>query len=109
MKWFKQLLEGLTFLHEQKIMHRDLKPANLLLDEFDNIKIADFGLAKHDEVVNTLGTGTPLYKAPEVYIYVNYDERCDVWSAGLILYEMLTGMEFFKDVTTIDVLKYRHA
>lgn len=90
-------------------MHRDLKPANLLLDEFDNIKIADFGLAKHDEVVNTLGAGTPLYKAPEVYNFVNYDDRCDVWSAGLILYELLTGIEFFHNVNSVPELKYKHS
>lgn len=90
-------------------MHRDLKPANLLLDEFDNIKIADFGLAKHDEVVNTLGAGTPLYKAPEVYNIVNYDDRCDVWSAGLILYELLTGMSFFHDVSSLSELKHKHS
>jgi serine/threonine protein kinase len=100
-KWFNQILQGLAFLGSQSIMHRDLKPDNLLLDDFGNIKIADLGLAKHDEVMNTLGAGTPLYKAPEVYDDHTYDSRCDVWSLGLILYEMLTGKIFFEGVESI--------
>ncbi len=78
------------FFHLDKI-HRDLKPENILLDENLDLKIADFGLARDLEMCMTKGACTPLYAAPEVYNMLQYDQKCDVWSTGLILYEILTG------------------
>ena len=72
----------------------------MLLDENEELKIADFGLARDVEARMTKGACTPLYAAPEVMNLEPYDEKCDVWSAGLILYEMLTGEEYFKNVKT---------
>jgi serine/threonine protein kinase len=73
-----------------------LKPDNLLLDESGQLKICDFGTAREKSSDMTSGICTPLYGAPEVLkAQKQYDDRCDVWSAGITLYEMLTGQTFF--------------
>lgn len=70
------------------------------MDENEELKIADFGLARDVEIQMTKGACTPLYAAPEVLKLEQYDQKCDVWSAGLILYEMLVGKEMFAHVKT---------
>jgi serine/threonine protein kinase len=83
-------------------MHRDLKPDNILLGDKGSIKICDFGLAREagTDLRKTGKQGTPLYAAPEVYLNKEekYDERIDVWSCGLILYEMLKGKTAFNHI-----------
>ena len=91
-----QLASGLLFLKSRNVMHRDLKPHNLLLSErSDNarLKLADFGFARHlgEEQLAETTCGSPLYMAPEVLLRQRYSDKCDLWSAGAIIFEMASG------------------
>jgi len=99
-KYFKQVLEGISYLHKKKIIHRDLKPQNLLLTENDEIKICDFGLAR--------GTGVPIqtytnevvtlwYRPPDILLGSKmYDNSIDLWSVACIFGEMMNGKSLFQ-------------
>ena len=89
----RPLFDAVIYCHEMGIAHRDLKPENLLLSADKTIKIADFGLATfvlQDEPLLTIA-GTPGYIAPEIISRKPYDQRCDFWSLGVILYLLLAG------------------
>lgn len=87
--FFKQLLNGFKALHEIKAMHRDFKLANVLMND-GVLKIADLGFSKVADLAKTaLGTG--VYMAPEIIKYQKYNNKVDVWSLGVSLYEMLFG------------------
>ena len=82
-RYLLQLLEGLSYLHGQRILHRDLKPANIFLDGAGDIKIGDLGLGRilgSKSVVRTV-LGTPLYFSPELCQDRPYDEKSDIWYA----------------------------
>ncbi|XP_076023656.1 serine/threonine-protein kinase BRSK1-like [Genypterus blacodes] len=93
-KFFKQIISALDFCHSHSICHRDLKPENLLLDEKNNIRVADFGMASlqvGDSLLET-SCGSPHYACPEVIRGEKYDgRRADVWSCGVILFALLVG------------------
>uniref|UniRef100_A0A8C5FTY1 Si:dkey-16p21.7 n=1 Tax=Gadus morhua TaxID=8049 RepID=A0A8C5FTY1_GADMO len=93
-KFFRQIISALDFCHSHSICHRDLKPENLLLDEKNNMRIADFGMASlqvGDSLLET-SCGSPHYACPEVIRGEKYDgRRADVWSCGVILFALLVG------------------
>jgi calcium-dependent protein kinase len=120
----KQLLSAVAFCHKNGIIHRDLKPENILLEEeeeakkeYFTIKVIDFGTSgkikkgqKYNDVI-----GTPFYIAPEV-LKNKYDEKCDLWSCGVILYVMLCGEppfygedddEIYNQILTTEVKFYQ--
>lgn len=84
--------EGMAYLHSfaRPVIHRDLKSHNLLVDKHWNVKIADFGLSKVQDLNKMTATGTPQWSAPEVIRNELYDEKVDVYSFGVIIYELLT-------------------
>jgi eukaryotic-like serine/threonine-protein kinase len=91
-----QLLSGLHHAHEHGIIHRDIKPSNLMISPRDQLKIVDFGLAKRPNVAQALTetgiiVGTVSYMAPEQVLCKQLDHRTDLWSCGVVFYEMLSG------------------
>jgi serine/threonine protein kinase len=94
-----QTCSGLKEAHAQGIVHRDLKPENIMIDAQGNVKIMDFGIARSMEAVTRMTgsmVGTPAYMAPEQVGGKPVDYRTDVYSLGLILYEMFTGAQAFR-------------
>jgi serine/threonine-protein kinase len=97
-----QLLDALEYAHEQGVIHRDVKPANIIIMSSGKLKVADFGIAHLDSSKLThVGTimGTPGYMAPEQYGSSAVDRRADMFSAGVVLYQLLTGTKPFTGAT----------
>lgn len=90
--YFLQILKGLHTLHSSGVIHRDLKSANILISAPDLVKIADLGVSTVLETRQLTRTqiGTPLYLAPEIWKRRPYNQKCDMWSLGVLLYEMMT-------------------
>ncbi|MGH9679224.1 MAG: serine/threonine-protein kinase [Candidatus Acidiferrales bacterium] len=106
MKLMEQVCSALDFAHQHNVVHRDIKPANLVLTEDDTVKITDFGTAK----ILQFGTaqtahvmGTPSYMSPEQVKGKPVDGRSDIFSLGVILYELMTGEKPFpgQNITTV--------
>lgn len=108
-----QVLEGLKSAHSQGVIHRDLKPANVLLEHGTKAIVVDFGMSKiitgsglgtTNLTTHNMVFGTPEYMSPEQARGDELDARCDVYAAGIILYEMLTGAPPFTGATPLNVL-----
>jgi tetratricopeptide (TPR) repeat protein/predicted Ser/Thr protein kinase len=108
---FRQICEGLQAAHEQGVIHRDLKPQNVMLDSSDHVYLADFGLAKTLEQSGVTQTGavigTPYYMSPEQVKGEPAGPRSDIYSLGVILYEMLTGVVPFAGSSAFEVMIQR--
>jgi Tol biopolymer transport system component/predicted Ser/Thr protein kinase len=116
----RQIADGLSSAHEKGIVHRDLKPANIKITPDGTVKLLDFGLAKAaaaaavvpDETATValsmaasgMIVGTPGYMAPEQARGQPVDKRADIWSFGVVLYEMLTGAALFNGQTMTDIM-----
>ena len=105
----RQLCAGLAAAHEQGILHRDLKPANVMIDGRGRAKITDFGLAGLAETIegDEVRAGTPLYMAPEQAEGQEVSTRSDIYSLGLVLYELFTGRRAFDAATPADLKRLR--
>ena len=110
---FTQLAEALEYAHSHGVIHRDLKPANALVDEQGNLFLTDFGIAKLLESASPRLTqtdaimGTPAYISPEQARAQTVDKRSDIYSMGIILYEMVTGsVPFVADTPLAVILKH---
>uniref|UniRef100_A0AAY4BXE4 mitogen-activated protein kinase n=1 Tax=Denticeps clupeoides TaxID=299321 RepID=A0AAY4BXE4_9TELE len=101
-----QILRGLKYIHSADIIHRDLKPSNLAVNEDCELKILDFGLARHTDDEMTGYVATRWYRAPEIMLnWMHYNMTVDIWSVGCIMAELLTGKTLFPGTDHIDQLK----
>jgi serine/threonine-protein kinase len=103
----RQLCAGLAAAHAEGILHRDLKPANVMLDDRGVAHIMDFGLAVLAEQEGGAREGTPAYMAPEQLTGGRLSVRSDLYSLGLVLYELFTGQRVFRGQTPADLLRER--
>src|SRR5579864_3915244 len=95
--WMSQLLAALEYAHQAGIVHRDIKPANMLVTARGLLKVADFGVARIGAATTSVGSlvGTPSFMSPEQFTGEPVDSRADLFSAGIVLYQMLTGIHPF--------------
>jgi serine/threonine protein kinase len=104
----KQVCEGLAEAHRQGLVHRDLKPQNIMIDREGNARIMDFGIARFVEAEGLTGSGvmigTPEYMSPEQAESKGVDKRADIYSLGIILYEMVTGKVPFEGETPLTII-----
>jgi serine/threonine-protein kinase len=107
----RQICAGLAAAHDVGFLHRDLKPANVMIDEHGNARITDFGLAGLAEEFHEdeKHAGTPAYMAPEQLDGETFTVRSDIYSLGLVLYELFTGRRAFEATTLGDLVRLRRS
>jgi serine/threonine protein kinase len=101
-----QISSALDYAHQQGVIHRDLKPGNVLLDEIGNAYLSDFGIARvlDSNLTGSAIIGTPAYMSPEQANGLPLDARSDIYSLGIVLYELITGREPFEAETPVALL-----
>ena len=102
-----QLMKAVAHCHLLGVSHRDIKPDNILFDEENRLKLADFGSAdtfKEGEPMSGV-VGTPPYVAPEILAGRDYNEKVDVWSGGVVLYQMLAGFLPFRGDSPVEIFE----
>ena len=104
-----QVLSALGFAHQNGIVHRDIKPSNIMILNDGEVKVADFGIARIDAseftIVGDL-LGTPAYMAPEQFAGAPVDKRTDLFAAGVILFELLTGVKPFRGKSITEIMSF---
>jgi DNA-binding NarL/FixJ family response regulator/tRNA A-37 threonylcarbamoyl transferase component Bud32 len=107
LRLFRELMFALGDIHEKGILHRDLKPQNLMFRADGSLALVDFGIAKHVDAIDRTGhgeiVGTPRYMSPEQVQGKVLDLRTDIYSAGVLLFQMLTGQHLFEGETAVEV------
>ena len=105
----RQICAGLAAAHDAGVLHRDLKPGNVMIDENGNVRITDFGLAglTEDFKGDVALEGTPEYMSPEQFTGKNLTNRSDIYSLGLVLYEIFTGRKAFAASTVPELIRLR--
>lgn len=100
-------MDAIAHCHRRGVSHRDIKPDNILFNNYNQLKLADFGSAEyfHSGVPMSGIVGTPYYVAPEVVAGRDYNEKVDVWSAGVILYIVLAGIPPFYGDSAKDIFE----
>src|SRR5262249_48107334 len=103
----RQLCAGLAAAHERGVLHRDLKPENVMLDGQGKVRVTDFGLAGLEDSIrgDDVRSGTPAYMSPEQLTGREVTARSDVYSLGLLLYELFTGRKAFEGKTFAELLR----
>ncbi|HKU73683.1 MAG TPA: serine/threonine-protein kinase [Pyrinomonadaceae bacterium] len=105
----RQLCAGLAAVHERGVLHRDLKPANIMLDEHGEVRITDFGIAALATEDRREMSGTPAYMSPEQLDGRELTPKSDIYSLGLVLYEIFTGKKAFEASSMQELLKLRRS
>ena len=107
----RQLCAGLAAVHERGVLHRDLKPANIMLDEHGEVRITDFGIAALADEIDRRDAmaGTPAYMSPEQLEGHELTVKSDIYSLGLVLYELFTGKKAFEASSMAELLRLRRS